>query len=116
MIKQGYVYIVGDQARGPLYVGVTSSLAERVTRHRDGGVQGLSKKYQLTRLVFFEHCDSIHRAIWRARQISHWTRASKLRLIEQTNPHWVDLYCRLSDKDYGLADYSASALDCHWPD
>ncbi|MBL4673955.1 MAG: GIY-YIG nuclease family protein [Arenicella sp.] len=102
MNQQGYVYIVGSQTKGPLYIGVTRSLAKRVAQHRVYKVLGFSKKYQLSRLVFFEPCDSIHRAIWRARQISYWQRDRKLLLIKKTNPHWNDLYCRLSDNELEL--------------
>jgi putative endonuclease len=95
MHKKGYIYIIGDQARGPLYIGVTWSLTTRVMQHRDGRVSGRSKKHQLTRLVFFEHCESIHRAIWRAGQIRHWKRDNKLKLITTMNPDWNDLYHQL---------------------
>jgi putative endonuclease len=105
MNKKGYVYIVGDQARGPLYIGVACSLATRIMQHRDGRVSGLSKKHQLTRLVFFEHCESIHRAIWRARQIRYWKRHSKLMLITKMNPNWNDLYYQVSATAPSLGNY-----------
>jgi putative endonuclease len=106
MKQQGYVYIVGNQTGGPLYIGVTRGLANRVAQHRANKVLGLSKKYQLSRLVYFEPCDSIHRAIWRARQISYWKRDRKLILIKKTNPHWKDLSYRLSGNQAKLVDHS----------
>lgn len=106
MNQQGYVYIVANQGIGPLYIGVTRSLAKKIAQHKAHKVQGLSKKYQLSRLVFFEHCDSIHRAIWRAKQISYWKRDRKLVLIKKTNPHWQDLCYQLSGNDTELVDDS----------
>ena len=111
MNKHGYVYIIGDNVKGPLYIGVTRGLVRRVRKHKNGRVLGLSKKYHLTRLVFFEYCDSIHRTIWRARQIRHWKRPNKLRLIEETNPRWHDLYYRLSDKQLHLSCCSTATSD-----
>ncbi|MFT6098938.1 MAG: putative endonuclease [Arenicella sp.] len=104
MKQKGYVYIVSNQTSGPLYVGVTRTLANRIAQHRAYKVIGLSKKYRLSRLVFFEPCDSIDRAVWRARQISYWKRDRKLVLIKETNPHWNDLYYRLSGNQAELVE------------
>lgn len=95
MNKHGYVYIISDKFDGRLWVGVTSDLRLRIWQHRKYKVLGFSKKYKLKRLVYFEHCDSIHRAIWRENQMRAWRRSLKVTLIQKLNPQWDDLYFSL---------------------
>ena len=84
-----------NQPNGTLYVGVTSNLARRVWEHREGVVDGFTKRYGLKRLVFTEHHESIAAAIQREKNMKHWPRAWKVRLILGQNPKWDDLYERL---------------------
>ena len=92
MAKQFYVYILASRRNGTLYTGVTSDLTRRVWQHREGVVEGFSKKYRVKRLVHFEAHDTAESAITREKQIKKWRRAWKLRLIEECNPDWIDLY------------------------
>src|SRR5262245_32894230 len=85
-----------EPAHGTLYVGVTDDLARRAWEHRAGLVEGFTKQYGLTRLVFTEYYDDMHAARQRERNMKHWRRAWKVRLILDQNPDWADLYDRLS--------------------
>jgi putative endonuclease len=75
-----------------LYIGVTSNLAQRIWQHKQGVVDGFTKKYRVKNLVYFELHDTAESAITREKQIKKWERAWKLRLIEENNPEWKDLY------------------------
>ena len=88
----GYVYFLTNRPNGILYVGVTSDLVRRVYQHREGFVDGFTKRYGLKRLVYFEHFDDIRTAIQREHNIKHWPRAWKVRMILATNPSWDDLF------------------------
>ena len=95
MRKQPCVYIMTNRFRGTLYVGVTSNLPGRVWQHRNHVVKGFTNKYELTRLVYFEPCETMGNAIGREKAIKKWYRDWKIKLIESTNPEWVDLYCTI---------------------
>ena len=88
----GWVYIVTNRPNGTLYVGVTGNLARRASEHRSGAVEGFTHHYGLTRLVYAERHDDILTAIQREKNIKHWPRAWKVRLIGRQNPEWHDLY------------------------
>jgi putative endonuclease len=81
-----------NRPNGILYVGVTSDLAQRAWQHRDGLVDGFTKRYGLKRLVHVERYDDIRAAIQREKNLKHWSRAWKVRLILEQNPEWRDLY------------------------
>ncbi len=85
-MKQPVVYILADKPYGTLYVGVTSNLAQRVEAHRNGTVEGFTKKYGVHALVYFEVHDEIYEAIQREKRLKKWNRAWKVRLIEDMNP------------------------------
>lgn len=87
-----YVYILTNQIGGTLYVGITNDLRRRISEHREkiGGV--FSRKYGTRRLVHFEHVFDVREAILREKQLKKWNRAWKVRLIEEQNPNWADLY------------------------
>ena len=91
-MRQSYVYLLASKPNGTLYLGVTSDLARRVWQHKNKVVDGFSKKYDLTRLVWFEIHDEIAAAIEREKRIKKWRRAWKVALIEAENPSWRDLY------------------------
>ncbi len=86
-----YVYIMSNRPNGTLYVGVTNDLIFRARQHREGLTEGFTKRYGLTRLVYYECYNSIDQAIWREKRIKTWLRAWKVRLIHQNNPEWNDL-------------------------
>jgi putative endonuclease len=96
MSKQFCVYILASQRNGTLYIGVTSYLVQRIWQHKQGLVDGFTKKYGVKTLVYFEIHDTAENAITRENQIKKWERAWKLRLIEENNPEWKDLYGLIS--------------------
>ena len=95
-IKGGWVYIMTNRPNGTLYVGTTTDLARRAWEHRTGVVEGFTKQYGLTSLVYAEHYEDILVAKHRERNIKHWPRAWKVRLILRDNPNWDDLYDQLA--------------------
>jgi putative endonuclease len=90
-MKEYYVYILASQRNGTLYIGVTNNLPRRIWEHKQNLVEGFTKKYNVHILVWFELTSSIESAIEREKQLKHWNRKWKLRLIEESNPHWEDL-------------------------
>jgi putative endonuclease len=92
MTMAGWVYIMTNRRNGTLYIGVTNDVGRRAYEHRIGQALGFTKKYGLTRLIFMEHYEDISDAIHRERMLKRWPRARKVRLIEQANPTWDDLY------------------------
>jgi len=91
-VKQPCVYILASQRNGTLYTGVTSDLIKRVWEHKNDQAEGFTKKYAVHLLVYFEQHEDMNAAITREKQIKKWNRAWKLRLIEEKNPNWNDLY------------------------
>lgn len=91
-LNGGWVYIMTNRRDGTLYVGVTSDIARRAWEHREGIIDGFTKKYGLKRLVYMERHEDIANAIRRETRLKHWPRAWKVRLIHATNPDWNDLY------------------------
>jgi putative endonuclease len=88
----GYVYILASKPNGVLYVGVTSDLIRRIYEHRNGLIDGFTKKYSVKRLVYFERYDTIEAAIQREHNMKHWPRKWKVRLILVGNSEWNDFY------------------------
>ncbi len=86
-----YVYIVTNRRNGVLYTGVTNSLERRLYQHRDRTSQSFTRRYDVSRLVYYEHYFDIRDAIAREKQIKGWLRSKKLALIERFNPAWRDL-------------------------
>jgi putative endonuclease len=91
-MKQPAVYIMASQRNGTLYVGVTSDLVKRVWEHRNNAVAGFTERYTVHLLVYYELHQDMVAAITREKQIKKWNRQWKLRLIEEMNPDWNDLY------------------------
>ena len=87
-----FVYILTNQPRGTLYVGVTNDLVRRIHEHREGVIPGFTKRYGLKQLVHFERYDDPATAIQREKNIKHWSRVWKLDLVASSNPQWRDLY------------------------
>ena len=90
--KQPCVYILASKRNGTLYVGVTSDLVKRGWEHRTNAVDGFTKKYGVHALVYYELHENMISAITREKQLKKWNRAWKLRLIEERNPEWHDLW------------------------
>lgn len=91
-----FVYIMASGPNGVLYVGVTSDLLRRVWQHRTGALPGFTKRYGVKTLVWFEAHDDISGAIAREKELKHWTRAQKIRLIHEANHEWRDLWPDIS--------------------
>jgi len=92
---QPCVYILASSRNGTLYVGVTSDLVKRVWEHKNDFVEGFTKQYGVHALVWYEVHETMESAIAREKALKYWKRAWKLRLIEEMNPGWDDLYEKL---------------------
>jgi len=88
--KRYYVYIMASGSL-TLYTGVTGDLYHRALQHKAGEIEGFTKKYHITRLVYYETFKYVNNAIAREKQIKAWTRAKRLALIMSMNPSWQDL-------------------------
>ena len=91
-MKTPAVYILASKPYGTLYIGVTSDLYGRIHAHKDGIHDGFTKRYGVKTLVYFEMHETMEAAIAREKRLKGWNRAWKIRLIEQINPEWKDLY------------------------
>ncbi len=91
-----YVYILASRRNGTLYVGMTDNLMQRVWMHRNSVLPGFTKSYGVKMLVWYEQHDTRAAALTRERQLKKWNRAWKLRIIEEMNPTWCDLYDDIS--------------------
>ena len=87
-----YVYILASRTGGTLYIGVTNDLVRRVLEHKSKLIESFTEKYDVVKLVYFEQFDDPENAIKREKRLKKWNRAWKIRLIEQHNPNWEDLY------------------------
>lgn len=89
-----YVYIIASSS-GTLYAGMTNDLIRRIAEHKEGKIEGFSKKYFCNKLVYYEHHKYVYNAIEREKEIKKWRREKKQNLIKSINPHWNDLYKEL---------------------
>ena len=87
-----YVYLLARKRNGTLYLGVTSDIVRRGHEHRTKAAAGFTSRYGVDRLVWFEVHDEPLTAIAREKELKKWRRAWKIRLIEESNPEWTDLY------------------------
>jgi putative endonuclease len=90
-LRQSHVYMMTNINCTVLYIGVTADLQRRVWQHRNGVTEGFTKRYNLTRLVWFETFGDISNAIAREKQLKGWRRSRKEALIKERNPRWDDL-------------------------
>jgi putative endonuclease len=95
-MERAWVYMMTNRPNGTLYTGVTTNLARRAWEHREGLIEGFTRRYGLKRLVYVETHADIRTAIQREHNIKHWPRKWKVRLILATNPDWNDLYDQLA--------------------
>ena len=95
MDKYFAVYILASQRSGTLYTGITSNLIKRVWEHREGLADGFTKEHGVKTLVWYEVCEDPVSAITREKQIKGWKRGWKLKLIEENNPEWRDLFSEI---------------------
>jgi len=92
MEKRFWIYIITDKPYGTLYTGVTNDLARRVWEHKEGYYKGVSSRYRLRLLVYYEEYPTVMEAIDREKKIKKWKRDWKKQLIEKLNPTWRDLH------------------------
>ncbi len=95
MGKQYCVYIMTNTHNAVLYTGVTGNLKARVFQHKEKFLEGFTKKYNVTKLVYYEMYTDIHDALTREKQIKAGSRQKKIALIESLNKEWRDLYGEL---------------------
>jgi len=88
--KRYHVYMLANKGR-MLYTGITNDLERRVWEHKNHQTAGYTKKYDITRLVYYESTTDVLSAITREKQIKGWLRKRKRALIESMNPDWQDL-------------------------
>jgi len=86
------VYILASKRNGTIYTGVTSDLYVRMPRHKQGLIEGFTKKYHVHMLVYYEMHHLMTDAIQREHRVKEWRRQWKIRLIESMNPEWIDLF------------------------
>ena len=92
MNRQPAVYILASKRNGTLSIGVTSDLARRIWEHKNDAADGVTKRYGVPQLVWYELHERMESAVEREKQLKEWERNWKLRLIESANPCWHDLY------------------------
>jgi putative endonuclease len=88
--------MMATERNGTLYIGVTSNLQARVWQHKNNVVEGFTKEHEVHQLVWYEPHNNMESAILREKSLKKWNRIWKLRLIEQLNPDWQDLYNQLT--------------------
>ena len=104
MAKRFWVYIMASKPWGTLYTGVTSDLEARVYQHREGLIEGFTKKYGVKMLVYFEEHGDAMVAIHREKRIKKWPRAWKINLIRTDNPDWIDFAANWYPKTMSAED------------
>ena len=95
-MKRYYVYILSNKNK-VLYSGMTNELSRRIYEHKNGLIDGFTKKYNVHNLVYFEIQKDLESAIKREKQLKNWHRQWKINLIESKNKEWKDLYSEISD-------------------
>ena len=91
-----YVYILSNITGTTIYVGVTNNLLRRMYEHRNKlDPKSFTAKYDIHKLVYYEHTNDVYAALEREKQIKGWNRARKNRLVESMNPKWEDLYASI---------------------
>lgn len=96
-MKRYFVYIMTNKPSGILYIGVTNDLIRRCYEHRNGLIDGFTKKYNCKMLVYFEAFDRVEDAILREKRLKKWNRQWKIELMEKSNAGWEDLYNQITD-------------------
>lgn len=98
-----YIYILASKRNGTLYTGVTTDLIKRIYQHKMKEIKGFTSRYGVDQLVYYEIYDDVCDAILREKRIKKWNRAWKLKLIEEMNPKWKDLYETFSFTGFPLS-------------
>jgi putative endonuclease len=90
-MKQYFVYILTNKSNKVLYIGVSNNLERRMYEHKNKMIDGFTKRYNLTKLIYLEETSDIRSAIEREKQLKNWHRDWKIKLINNFNPEWKDL-------------------------
>ena len=96
MTKQPAVYLLASKRNGTLYIGVTSDLVKRIWEHKNNMVEGFTKRYNVHQLLWYELHENMESAIQREKRLKEWKRKWKIKLIEDNNPDWKDLYSTIT--------------------
>ena len=91
-MKSYYIYIMTNRSNSVLYIGVTNDLVRRIYEHKNKLIEGFTKRYNLTKLIYFECIENINVAIAREKQLKGWRRNKKDAIIRQMNPNLNDLF------------------------
>lgn len=95
-MKKWYTYILSNKKNWTLYIWVTSNLEKRIYQHKNKEFEWFTKKYNITKLVYYEKYNNITDAINREKQLKWWNRKTKINLIEENNKNWEDLATELN--------------------
>lgn len=95
MDRHYYVYIMTNKNNTALYTGITNNLIRRVYEHKEKLIEGFTKKYNITKLIYYEVFHDVKSAIFREKQIKGGSRIRKINLVNNMNPEWRDLYYNL---------------------
>ena len=106
----GFVYMMSDKPRGVIYTGVTSDLQQRALEHREEIREGYTSRYKAKNLVWFESHPNIVLAIQREKSLKRYLREWKIRLIEEFNPTWMDLFERIWDMENAYRPHSNTTM------
>jgi putative endonuclease len=98
-MNQYFVYILTNKSNKVLYIGVTNNLERRMFEHKNKMINGFTKRYNLTKLVYFEETSDIKSALEREKQLKNWHRDWKIKLINNFNPEWKDLSIEDKNRD-----------------
>ena len=90
-MKHYYIYILTNKTNNVLYTGITNNLLRRVYEHKNGFIEGFTKKYKVHKLVYADSFNNPNDAIAAEKKIKGWLRSKKISLIKSKNPEWKDL-------------------------
>ena len=109
-VREYYFYMMASYRRA-LYAGVTNDLTRPVYEHQQKFVEGFTKNYNVTKLVYYEAANSIEAAFEREKQVKGWLRSKKIAIIESVNPYWEDLAKEWYQETPTAPDPSAAASE-----
>ena len=98
-MKTYFVYMLASEKNGTTYIGVTNDLLRRVIVHKQKKIKGFTKKYAVTKLIWYNSTSDIAMAISKEKQLKKWNRKWKIREIEKSNPEWRDLFYDIGGSD-----------------
>ena len=94
-IYQYWVYILAHKSHSVLYIGITNDLYRRYMEHKNGTVEGFTKKYRCHSLLYYESFTDVEEAIAREKELKGWSREKKETLIKSSNPYFWNLAIEL---------------------